>query len=154
MRSFRILSFVTPLALVAACGAAPASSSAPTPTGPPAEVTPENVAEGQRMFNNGVCVNCHGPAGKGGTGGPTLNDQVWLHGRGTYSQIVAIIKDGFNLGDMMDSAAYHRPMPPRGQKYVNNTNMLSGTAWTDKEVGQVAAYVWTLSHTMPKPPTP
>ena len=154
MRLIRLASSIAPLVLFAACGAAPGSSSSPVPTGPPAEATPENISEGQRLFNNGVCVNCHGAGGKGGTGGPPLADRTWLHGNGSYSQIVAIIKDGFTLGDMMDSSAYHRPMPPRGQRYVNNTNMLSGTAYTDKEVGQVAAYVWSISHDMPKPPTP
>ena len=159
MRSYRFVFSLAPLVFFAACGVAPGSSGTPESAGPPPAVTPENVAEGARLFNNGVCLNCHGPAGGGTANGPALNDKTWLNGDGTFKQIRASIVDGYALADIpmnMDSSRmYRRPMPPRGQQYVNNTNMLKGTPFTDKEVDEVAAYVWSLSHEMPKkPPTP
>ena len=147
MRVFRLVSFVAPMALLAACGAAPGSSSTPAPKGPPAEATPENIAEGGRLFNSGICQTCHGSRGSGSNRGPALNDKTWLHGDGTYTQIVAIIKDGFALADISDQS-YRQAMPPRGR------DPRTGKEFTDKEVGQIAAYVWSISHEAPKAPTP
>lgn len=147
MRLSRLAFSVTPLVLFAACGTAPGMSSTPTPTGPPPEATAENIAEGGRIFNNTVCQTCHGSRGAGSNRGPALNDKTWLHGDGSYAQIVAIIKDGFSLADILDQT-YRQMMPPRGR------DPRTAKELTDAEVKQVAAYVWSISHDMPKPPTP
>jgi mono/diheme cytochrome c family protein len=143
MRVLRLATLLTPMLVVlSACGTAPGSAAAaagPAPKGPPAEVTAARIEDGRRLFNNGVCVNCHGVAGIGTGNGPPLSDDTWLHGNGGYSQLVSIITDGFQLSDLMD-ASYRQSMPSRGE------NPRSGKKFTDDEVKSVAAYVWSLSH--------
>jgi mono/diheme cytochrome c family protein len=143
MRALRIAAFVAPIALPAmllsGCGAAPGSAAAsPAPKGPPAFATEAHIAEGRRLYSNGVCVGCHGPVGNGTGNGPPLSDNTWLHGDGSFSQIVSIVTDGFQLSDLMDQS-YRRGMPSRGEDS-------HGKRFSDDEVKEVASYVWSLTH--------
>jgi len=98
----------------------------------PEDVTPAMIEEGGKLFKGaGLCAACHGMSATGGVG-PSLADTTWLHGKGTFEEIVRQITAGVPQaqakGGMM--------MPPRG-----------GSAITDAQVRAVAAYVWSLSHT-------
>ncbi len=42
---------------------------------------PASIAEGERLYKQSGCVNCHGAQGEGGMG-PDLSDGEWLHGGG------------------------------------------------------------------------
>lgn len=53
---------------------------------------PVAMAEGAKLFATS-CTPCHGPAG-GGTVGPNLTDDYWLHG-GSAEQIHRSIADGY-----------------------------------------------------------
>ena len=141
MRALRFAGMLTPLVLLAGCGTAPGAPAggAPSPKGPPPDVTSARIAAGKTLFRNGVCVNCHGVGGNGTGNGPPLSDNMWDHGDGSYEIIVAFVKDGIPLSDMRDPS-FRRPMPPRGQ------DPRTGKLFTDEEVKQVASYVWSLSH--------
>jgi cytochrome c oxidase cbb3-type subunit 3 len=78
------------------------------------------------------CVACHLADG-GGSVGPNLVDDYWLHG-GSLDSIVASIKKGF---------------PEKGMlPYGNNTPL------PDKQVLQIASYVMSLHGTNPPNPKP
>jgi mono/diheme cytochrome c family protein len=94
----------------------------------PAGVTQAMVDQGQELFGQ-VCTACHGSGGAGSTAGPPLNDKEWLHVSGAYPEITAIINSG-----VANPKKYPGAMPPRG-----------GGAYTDEQVGQIAAYVYALS---------
>ena len=100
----------------------------------PADITPAVIAGGHKIFlGEGLCLACHGADAKGSLG-PNLTDQTWLHGKGTFPEIVARVLAGVTS----DQSKLGQIMPPRG-----------GSGLTDEQVRAVAAYVWTLSH---KPP--
>ena len=95
----------------------------------PAGVTPAMVVQGKKVFSGkGLCVACHGDAGKGGLA-PSLRDSTWIHSRGTYEDIMAQIRRGVPA----ESYATRLVMPPLG-----------GAKLSESEVGAVAAYVWSL----------
>ena len=95
----------------------------------PAGVTAEMVAKGKKVFGGaGLCMACHGPAGKGLTG-PDLTDATWLHFDGSYQAIVKVVTGG--IDDKQSKTGVI--MPPKG-----------GSSISDDEVQAVAAYVWTL----------
>lgn len=97
----------------------------------PAEVTPAVIAEGKKLFGGaGLCLACHGTDGKGGIG-PDLTDATWLHGTGTFAELIARIKSGTDIGESKTGQI----MPPMG-----------GATLSDGQLRAVAAYVWTLSH--------
>ena len=102
----------------------------------PEGVTAARIAEGGKLFKGpGVCFACHGPEGKGATTGPDLTDTLWIHGTGTFSEIVQQIVKGVPQNRSKSGLL----MPPGGGGQLN-----------DEEVKAVAAYVWSLSHpTMP-----
>ncbi len=105
-------------------------AQAATDTLPP-EVTPSAVASGKDLFaGEGLCMACHGADAKGALG-PDLTDRVWLHGKGTFGEIVARILEGVSS----EQSKLGQIMPPRG-----------GSGLTDQQVRLVAAYVWSLSH--------
>jgi mono/diheme cytochrome c family protein len=95
----------------------------------PAGVTPTMVAQGKKIFSGkGLCVACHGDAGKGGLA-PSLRDSTWIHSPGGYGDIMAQIRRGVPA----ESSATRLVMPPRG-----------GSPISDAELAAVAAYVWSL----------
>jgi len=111
----------------------PAAAQTP-PDSLPEGVTPKQVEEGKKLFGGtGLCLACHGPQAKGGIG-PDLTAGQWLHGAGTYAELVARIQVGVPL----DISKSGQMMPPRG-----------GGSLSDAEVRAVAAYVWTLSRRKP-----
>jgi mono/diheme cytochrome c family protein len=103
----------------------PAQGGATLPDG----VTPAMVAQGKKIFSGkGLCVACHGDAGKGGLA-PSLRDSTWIHSQGSYDDILAQVRRGVPA----ESSATRLAMPPRG-----------GSTISDKELADVAAYVWSL----------
>lgn len=96
----------------------------------PAGVTREMVERGKKVFTGaGACIACHGMDGKGAVG-PNLADTLWIHSRGEYDKIVALITSGVT-GRQSKSGII---MPPKG-----------GSAISDADVRAAAAYVWSLS---------
>ncbi|MGE0441847.1 MAG: cytochrome c [Gemmatimonadales bacterium] len=97
----------------------------------PDGITSAMISSGKKLFGGeGLCLACHGPDGKGVIG-PDLTDKTWLHGKGSYAEIVARVFAGVGS----DSSRSGQIMPPRG-----------GSGISDEQVRAVAAYVWTLSN--------
>jgi cbb3-type cytochrome c oxidase subunit III len=120
----RLLLLVASLTLV---GVAPALAQASLPSG----VTQAMVDKGNEIFHKqGLCYACHGQDGKGLVG-PNLTDDVWIHSKGTYEEIVAQITKGVTKEESKSGV----PMPAKG-----------GSSISDEDVKAVAAYVWSLSH--------
>ncbi|MGH7499983.1 MAG: c-type cytochrome [Gemmatimonadales bacterium] len=100
-------------------------------TAKPATVTPEAIVKGDSIFHGpGNCYACHG-ANAQGVVGPNLTDAAWIHGDGSYDFIVATVTKGIAKEESKSGI----PMPAKG-----------GSAITDDQVKQVAAYVYSLSH--------
>lgn len=100
----------------------------------PQGVTPKQVEDGKKLFGGaGLCLACHGPQAKGGIG-PDLTAGPWLHGSGSYQELVARIHDGVPL----EISKSGQMMPPRG-----------GGSLSEADIRAVAAYVWTLSRRKP-----
>jgi mono/diheme cytochrome c family protein len=96
----------------------------------PAGVTAAMIQQGKKVFTGpGICFACHGMEAKGATG-PNLTDTVWIHNRGEYDRIVALITSGVTAKQSKSGVV----MPPKG-----------GSAINDADVRAVAAYVWSLS---------
>ncbi|MBM4188912.1 MAG: cytochrome c [Gemmatimonadetes bacterium] len=96
----------------------------------PASVTKATIAEGKKIFGGiGLCLACHGTDAKGGLG-PDLTDAKWLHGSGTFLEIVALVKSGTDLANSKTGQI----MPPMG-----------GASLSDEQLRAVSAYVWTVS---------
>lgn len=114
------------VALLALVASAPAAAQA-IPQG----ATKEMVAKGNEIFHKqGLCYACHGQDAKGLVG-PNLTDDVWLHSKGTYEDIVKQITTGVTKEESKSGV----PMPAKG-----------GSAISDDDVKAVAAYVYSLSH--------
>jgi mono/diheme cytochrome c family protein len=114
------------LAAVLTFGAASAHAQ-----GLPAGVTQAMVDKGNEIFHKtGLCYACHGQDAKGLVG-PNLTDDVWIHSKGTYDDIVKQILAGVTKEQSKSGV----PMPAKG-----------GATITDDEVKAVAAYVYSLSH--------
>jgi cbb3-type cytochrome c oxidase subunit III len=114
------------LAVVVLCTAAPARAQ-----GVPEGATKEMVDKGNEIFHKaGLCYACHGQDGKGLVG-PNLTDDVWIHSKGTYAELIAQINKGVTKEESKSGV----PMPAKG-----------GASITDDDVKAVAAYVWSLSH--------
>jgi cbb3-type cytochrome c oxidase subunit III len=98
----------------------------------PAGVTPAMIAKGKTIFTStGLCFACHGMDAKGVVG-PNLTDDTWVHGKGTYPEIVQIVTTGIPV----DQAKLGKgAMPAKG-----------GSQISEDDVKAVAAYVWSLSH--------
>ena len=118
------------LVALAVPAAAQGAAAAPSDTLPQG-VTAAQIQKGKTIFTgDGLCFACHGPDAKG-TVGPNLTDATWLHGKGTYPEIV----DRIMKGVFPDESKTGQVMPPRGGSSIN-----------DEQVRAVAAYVWSLSH--------
>lgn len=118
------------VAMLAILGMVPLSAQAPGDS-LPAGVTSVIVERGKVVFTGpGICFACHGMDASGGTG-PNLSDTTWIHSRGEFEKIVAVITSGVAAKDSKSGVI----MPPRG-----------GSAINDDDLRAVAAYVWSLSH--------
>ena len=93
-----------------------------------------SLAQGRSIFEgpDNVCSSCH-RADLGGTIGPNLTDEYWLHGC-SLQQIVTSIRTGFPMKGMM----------PFG----------TGKPLTDTQVLQVASYVMARRGSSPADPKP
>ncbi len=110
-------------------GALPARAQA-VPDSLPVGVTPKMVQDGKALFlGAGLCMACHGMEAKGGIG-PDLTAGKWLHGAGSYAELVARITSGVPL----EESATGQMMPPGG-----------GGGLSAAQVKAVAAYVWSVS---------
>jgi mono/diheme cytochrome c family protein len=110
------------------------------------EFTPELIAEGRLLYSRRPCQQCHGANGSGTVNAPALNDNNWLHGNGTYDNIVQVIVNGVSLSNVV--AGYSRGMPPRGMPINEADAMRMGAdavRLTDDQVKAVAVYVCSLS---------
>jgi mono/diheme cytochrome c family protein len=111
---------------------APAAAPAAAPAKPvdlPPGVTQAMVDDGKKLFHANTCFACHGPNGAGTPLAPTLADKDWIHIDGSYDAIVAIILSG-----VPKPTEHPGPMPPKG-----------GSAISDEQVKNVAAYVYSIS---------
>jgi mono/diheme cytochrome c family protein len=114
------------LAVVGLVGAAPAAAQ-----GVPEGATQAMVDKGNEVFHKaGLCYACHGQDAKGLVG-PNLTDDVWIHIKGSYSELIAQIAKGVTKEESKSGV----PMPAKG-----------GSTISDDDVKAVAAYVWSLSH--------
>ncbi|TFH66996.1 MAG: cytochrome c [Gemmatimonadales bacterium] len=96
----------------------------------PQGVTQAMITQGKEIYaKSGLCFACHGPEGKGLVG-PSLTDDVWLHSKGTYEEIV----HQTTVGVTAEESKSKVPMPAKG-----------GSSITDDEIKAVSAYVWSLS---------
>lgn len=131
---------------VAACGRS-ATVSSPTPsagtgpatmaktTGLPAGVTQAMVDSGKTLFAASSCQRCHGPGGVGATNGPNLSDTTWVQIDGSYDAITKIIRSGVPKASIKGNFPFN--MRPMGG---------AATPFTDVQVNDLAAYVYSLSH--------
>jgi mono/diheme cytochrome c family protein len=93
----------------------------------PPGTTIEMAREGRELFR--VCSTCHGVDADGTQLGPSLRDQEWLQGDGSFEEIQRVVREGVD-----PPREYPVPMPPGG-----------GGAFTDDEVRSLATYVYALS---------
>jgi mono/diheme cytochrome c family protein len=99
--------------------------------GLPAGVTQAMVDKGNEIYHKqGLCYACHGQDAKGLVG-PNLTDDVWLHSKGSYEELVAQVTKGVTKEESKSGV----PMPAKG-----------GSSISDDDVKAVAAYVYSLSH--------
>ena len=111
--------------------AAAAGGAQPKAGAVPAGATQADVDAGSTIFGaTGNCFTCHGQNGAGGALAPALNDSKWLNIDGSYASIQRIITSG-----VPQPKEFPAPMPAKG-----------GAQLTDKQVAEVAAYVYSLSH--------
>jgi mono/diheme cytochrome c family protein len=112
---------------VFALGAAGPTHAQSMPDG----VTQAAIDKGKEVFHKqGLCFACHGQDGKGLVG-PSLIDDVWIHSKGTYPEIVAQVIKGVTKEESKTGV----PMPAKG-----------GSTISDDDVKAVSAYVWSISH--------
>jgi mono/diheme cytochrome c family protein len=96
-----------------------------------AAVTPELIAQGDKVYHGpGNCYACHGTNAEGAVG-PNLTDAEWIHSKGTFEELVAQITKGVPKEESKSGIV----MPPKG-----------GGSLSDDDVKAVAAYVYSLSH--------
>jgi mono/diheme cytochrome c family protein len=104
----------------------------------PNQVTDSAVARGRELFHGaGNCAACHGVEGVGTDSGAPLAQGIWLHGEDSYEGILSRVVHGIPMQASIRGTA----MPMRGW------NTLS-----DREVRDVAAYVWLISHSWMRRP--
>ena len=98
----------------------------------PAGMTPAMIAKGKTIFTStGLCFACHGMDAKGLVG-PNLTDTTWIHGTGSWPDIIQIVTKGIPVEETKTGKG---AMPPKG-----------GSQISEDDVKAVAAYVWSLSH--------
>ncbi|MDE3173232.1 MAG: cytochrome c [Gemmatimonadota bacterium] len=123
----------------AASAPAPAGGAAAMAAAPsnalPAGVTAAMVSAGDSLFNAPrSCNGCHGKGGVDGRNGPNLTTGKYEHVDGSYASIVHVITVGIPK-DSIKHAEHRFPMRPQG-----------GHDYSDEQIANLAAYVWTLGH--------
>jgi mono/diheme cytochrome c family protein len=106
---------------------------APGDSGPPPGQLPQGVSaaqgsEGRALYRT-ACVMCHGDGGKGTQLGPSLVDDTWTQGTGSFEEITRVVTEGAPATE-----EFGVPMPPRGNG-----------ALTDAQIRAVSAYAYSLS---------
>src|SRR5262245_36515904 len=78
------------------CGGGSEGATPPPPPTvvPPPGATVQMVDEGRSIFNGGSCQACHGQGGTKGPYCPDLTDGTWLHGDGSWAEIIRIVTNG------------------------------------------------------------
>ncbi len=97
----------------------------------PATILAADSIAGLRLYRReGNCISCHNTRAEGVVRlGSNISDQEWMRGDGSLSFLYAIIRDG-----VADPGAARSPMPGKGEQLAK------------KEIFQLAAYIYTLSH--------
>jgi mono/diheme cytochrome c family protein len=147
MRTSSLLTLCLSVVVIVACSRSASTTPEPTSTPSattgtgaaaraalPTGVTPQMVALGDSLFNNGACQRCHSKGGVGGQNGPVLTDNQWIHIDGSYDAIVRVVTTGVPKAAVKDSTRRFG-MNPRG----GPMNL------TDDQVRAVAAYVFSIS---------
>src|SRR5512143_3220230 len=76
----------------------------------PDGVTQAMIDKGNEIFHKtGLCYACHGQDAKGMVG-PNLTDDVWIHSKGTYPEIVPQVIKGVTKEESKSGV----PMPAKG----------------------------------------
>jgi mono/diheme cytochrome c family protein len=101
----------------------------------PAGVTMAMIAEGDSIFHKGACARCHGADAKGTARAPNLTAGTWMHGSGSYNDIVKVVTNGVPVSEIKDPA---HTVAMRGR--AGNPPL------TDDQVRAVSAYVYSISH--------
>jgi mono/diheme cytochrome c family protein len=106
---------------------------APGDSGPPPGQLPQGVTAAQggqgRGLYRSACVMCHGEAGQGTQLGPSLVDDQWSQGTGSYEEIIRVVTDGAPATE-----EFGVPMPPKGNG-----------KFTDEQIRAVSAYTFSLA---------
>ena len=124
------------IGVLALLAPAPAAAQATADVPSRLELADSSLALGKRLYDGpGNCAFCHGAAGVGTSRGSDLTDSIWRHGDGGYLSIVEQIVHG--VGHPTGGPV--TPMPSRGMGPL-----------TYPQVRAVAAYVWSLSHRVPR----
>ena len=108
--------------------AAAPGDSGPPPGQLPQGVTAEQGSEGRALYR-GACVMCHGDGGQGTQLGPSLVDDTWTSGTGSFEEITRVVTEGAPATE-----EFGVPMPPRGNG-----------ALSDAQIRAVSAYAYSLS---------
>ncbi len=106
----------------------------------PREVTDKAVKRGQALYlGKGDCARCHGEVGEGSAEGDALIAGTWKLGDGSYDWLVHVVRHSGIAARGRDGD----PVPMRGP-----------TLLSEKEVREVAAYVWSISRGRAAAPAP
>ncbi len=96
-----------------------------------APATEEMIGAGHKIFTgDGNCYTCHGADAKGTALAPSLHEHKWLNIDGSYAAIAELVTTG-----VPHPKEHPAPMPPKGGANLN-----------ERQVCEVAAYVYSLSH--------
>jgi cbb3-type cytochrome c oxidase subunit III len=94
-------------------------------------VAVQDTAAGKKVFTGkGNCYACHGADAKGTPLAPDLTDAKWLNIDGSLAAITKTVKEGV----------------PTPKEHPAAMPAMGGATLTDKEVSDVASYVFSLSH--------
>jgi mono/diheme cytochrome c family protein len=109
-------------------GAAPPGEAGPPPGQLPQGVTAAQGSEGRALYR-AACVMCHGDGGEGTQLGPSLVDNTWSQGTGSFEEITQVVTQGAPATE-----EFGVPMPPRGNGSL-----------TDEQIRAVSAYTFSLA---------